>query len=131
MKILKKALAAIGFILILSLVVFVVVVNTPFEAGVNSVLVQQTTVSKDRIKVDCLSAASGERFRSYKYRVDGEKVFITVYSSYVNSFSPGGGRLLVDIEDDFKDIKQVYLEDTYAEKLIYPAKQRGPILDIN
>lgn len=63
--------------------------------------------------------SSGKTFRRYKYEVDQDKLYITVYGGLANSRFPNGN-FEIDIRDDFEGVNSVYLQKGSTTTKIYP-----------
>ena len=59
-------------------------------------------------KVTFLS--SGKTFRRYKYEIDQNNLYITVYGGLANKRFPDG-RFEIDIQDSLGDVNAVYLKE--------------------
>lgn len=119
MKIIKNG-KRIKIILLFCFLIFVIVVimSNEYISGrelhPNSITITYLNVENNKIQLKGRFLASAEVYKKYKYRIDGDKLYIKIYTALC-----GGGDIDISITGDFSMINEVYIEGVDNERMIW------------
>ncbi len=80
--------------------------------------VDNVELSESHFKANMIHLSSGNSFRKYEYKIEGDGLYITVWSGLVNK-KYSAGEMNIQIENDLKNVNLVYLIDGKRKKMIY------------
>ena len=117
-----KKIAVLLLSLVLLLVVLVIAVSIVVIVGGNEYddLIFKNIVLEDNVfTADVFfTGASGKTFRGYKYKIDGENLYLTIKSGLAVK-NIGTGNLRVEIQDtQLNSVKNVYVKKGKQTKVI-------------
>ncbi|MCD8501388.1 MAG: hypothetical protein LRY71_06460 [Bacillaceae bacterium] len=98
----------IAILLLLSTFYFVGFVYGSY-IGVENYSVREITVQDNILHLTGTTNSSGQAYSGYSYKVKDENVYIKIRYSLVSTFNQSGEANIV-IEDNFKDVENVYLQ---------------------
>ena len=85
---------------------------------VEALYIDHISVTNDQVDLHGSTAASAGLFKDYTYSIDGEELYFTInYALRVKEHSTAD--FDVEIKDDFRQIKKVFLTDEKDKKLIW------------
>ena len=113
----------IGLTFIVTITIGGVIVLKIFLSGsvmpAERILITEVSVNESSVYIQGdFVHDSALAYKGFKYRVDGQKLFIKVYSVVVSPFHKYG-RVDISIIDDFSNIQEVYLEDNSKQLQIF------------
>jgi hypothetical protein len=86
--------------------------------SVDIVPLNHISVSDTEIALSGELQASALAYKGFKYRIDGETMYVRVYSVVVSSFHKYG-TIQIGIDGDFSNINKIYVEDSDNQRLIW------------
>lgn len=107
------------FLLLVFIVVFILVSVVIGGNEYNDLNFKNFVLEDNLLKVDVyFTEASGKTFRKYKYKIDGENLYLTINSGLAIK-NIGTGDLQIEIHDsNLNSVKNVYIKSGNKTKII-------------
>ena len=122
MKFLKITLITLGIVASAAFIVASIFAVKYFLLDVvydiNGYCADVLSVDNDNVEVEIYTSATATGFERYEYRIDDDKLYITIICRLDTRGFVQFNRVIT-ITDDFSDINEIYIEDRYYSRLIW------------
>ena len=122
MKFLKISLIMLGVVALVAIIITSIIAVNYFLLDVvydvNGYCADVLNVDNDNIEVEIYTSATATGFERYEYRIDDDKLYITIICRLDTRGFEQFNRIIT-INDDFSNINEIYIEDRYNRKLIW------------
>ena len=113
----KRILIVLGIALIFAIWCFISVF---FIGGYRVEGIYKTTLTENYLNITGSSSGSGDAFAGYSYEIKADSVYVKVRYVLVSKFFRSA-EFDIKIEDDFSDVKRVYITNGKENRLVYEA----------